>query len=39
MDPGVVAKEAKVSVATVEAPKKRGRGPNKPKTAVADATN
>ena len=39
MDPGVVAKEAKVSVATVEAPKKRSRGPNKPKAAVADATN
>ena len=40
MDPGVVAKEAKVSVATVEdAPKKRGRGSNKSKATVADATN
>ena len=40
MDPGVVAKEAKVSVpAVADAPKKRGRGPNKPKAVVADATN
>ena len=39
MDPGVVAKEAPTTTVAVEAPKKRGRGPNKPKTAVADATN
>ena len=39
MDPGVVAKEAPTPSVAVEAPKKRGRGPNKPKTVVADATN
>jgi len=39
MDPKVVAKEAPVSTVAVDAPKKRGRGPSKPKTAVADATN
>ena len=37
MDPGVVAKEA--PSVTVDASKKRGRGPNKPKTVVADAAN
>ena len=39
MDPGVVAKEAPTTTVAVEAPKKRGRGPNKPKAVVADATN
>lgn len=37
MDPNVVAKEADLPPVAVEAPKRRGRGPNKPKTAVADA--
>ena len=37
MDPGVVAKEA--PSVTVDASKKRGRGPNTPKTVVADAAN
>ena len=37
MDPGVVAKEA--PSVTVDASKKRGRGPNKKKTVVADAAN
>ena len=36
MDPNVVAKEA-VSTVTEAAPKRRTRGPNKPKTVVADA--
>ena len=37
MDPNVVAKEANLPSVAVEAPKRRGRGPNKPKTVVADA--
>lgn len=36
MDPNVVAKEA-VPTVSVEAPKRRTRGPNKPKTVVTDA--
>ena len=36
MDPNVVAKEV-VSTVSAEAPKRRTRGPNKPKTVVADA--
>jgi hypothetical protein len=36
MDPNVVAKES-VSTVSAEAPKRRTRGPNKPKTVVADA--
>jgi hypothetical protein len=35
MDPGVVARETVTTSVNVEAPKKRTRGPNKPKTAVA----
>ena len=39
MDPNVVAKEAPSVAVSVEAPKsKRTRGPNKPKTAVANAS-
>ena len=37
MDPGVVAKEAPTVVVEAPVVKKRTRGPNKPKTAVADA--
>jgi hypothetical protein len=37
MHPGVVAKDT-TTVTGTEAPKKRTRGPNKPKTVVADAT-
>lgn len=38
MDPNVVAKEApQVAETIIEAPKRRGRGPNKPKPVVADA--
>jgi len=38
MDPNVVAKEApQLAETVIEAPKRRGRGPNKPKTVVADA--
>ena len=37
MDPNVVAKEAIAPSVNVEATKKRTRGPNKPKTVVADA--
>ena len=39
MDPYVTTKAvSKVTTVTTEAPKKRTRGPNKPKTVVADAT-
>jgi hypothetical protein len=39
MDPTVTARAVAPVTESVEAPKKRTRGPNKPKTAVADATH